>query len=51
MKTSKIPKKVVFLCGASDFHAMDWYRSALKILPERNFVILTDLIEERVIKN
>ena len=44
MKTSKIPKTVVFLCGASDFHAMDWYRSALKILPERNFVILTDLI-------
>ena len=29
---------------------MDWYRSALKILPERNFVILTDLTGGVVIK-
>tara|TARA_Y200000002_G_scaffold365326_1_gene355127 strand:- start:442 stop:1569 length:1128 start_codon:yes stop_codon:yes gene_type:complete len=44
MKSNKISKTVVFLCGASDFHAMDWYRTALKIIPDRNVVILTDLI-------
>lgn len=35
---------VVFLCGARDYHAMDWYRSALNLLPEKRVVILTDLI-------
>ena len=44
MESNKISKIVVFLCGASDFHAMDWYRTALKIIPDRNVVILTDLI-------
>lgn len=37
--------KHVFLCGARDFHAMDWYRSALKVAPDMDIVILTDLIE------
>ena len=45
MESNKISKTVVFLCGASDFHAMDWYRIALKTIPERDIVILTDLIE------
>ena len=36
--------KLVFLCGARDFHAMDWYFSAKKILPETTVSILTDLI-------
>ena len=36
--------KLVFLCGARDFHAMDWYRSALTLLPNRDVCILTDLI-------
>lgn len=35
---------LVFLCGARDFHAMDWYRSAEEILPKKNLSILTDLI-------
>ena len=45
MESNKMSKTVVSLCGASDFHAMHWYRSALKIIPDRNIVILTDLIE------
>nr|WP_319520917.1 glycosyltransferase [uncultured Sphaerochaeta sp.] len=36
---------VTFLCGARDFHALDWYRSAKKLYPEKKFTILTDLIE------
>lgn len=36
---------VVFLCGARDFHAMDWYKSARKLYPEKKFTIVTDLIE------
>jgi hypothetical protein len=36
---------LVFLCGARDFHAMDWYRSALKCSRDINIVIVTDLIE------
>ena len=35
---------LVFLCGARDFHAMDWYRSAKEQLPKENLCILTDLI-------
>jgi hypothetical protein len=42
--------EIVFLCGARDFHAMDWYRSALKIMHERDIVILTDLIESEGFK-
>jgi hypothetical protein len=37
-------KKLVFLCGARDFHAMDWYKSAKELLPQRDICILTDLI-------
>jgi len=37
-------KQLVFLCGARDYHAMDWYRSARLLFPGRNIVILTDLI-------
>ncbi|MDB4324988.1 glycosyltransferase family 4 protein [Flavobacteriaceae bacterium] len=37
-------KKIVFLCGARDFHAMDWYRSAEERLPNKKLCILTDLI-------
>lgn len=37
-------KKLVFLCGARDFHAMDWYRSAKEILPRDEIIIVTDLI-------
>ncbi len=35
---------LVFLCGARDFHAIDWYKSAKKILQFRPIYILTDLI-------
>jgi len=37
-------KQLVFLCGARDFHAMDWYRSAEEQTPKENVCILTDLI-------
>tara|TARA_B100000795_G_C22799743_1_gene441215 strand:+ start:2043 stop:3134 length:1092 start_codon:yes stop_codon:yes gene_type:complete len=38
-------KQIVFLCGARDYHAMDWYNSAKDILPSRKILVLTDLIE------
>lgn len=38
-------KKIVFLCGARDFHAMDWYKSAKESINDREVLILTDLIE------
>ena len=38
-------KNLVFLCGARDFHAMDWYRRSLDKLENINIFILTDLIE------
>ena len=38
-------KKLVFLCGARDFHAMDWYKSAKILLKDVDVIILTDLIE------
>lgn len=37
-------KKIVFLCGARDFHAIDWYRSAEKQVQKEYLCILTDLI-------
>lgn len=36
--------RLVFLCGARDFHAMDWYFSAKEVLPNERIDILTDLI-------
>lgn len=39
-----LAKQLVFLCGARDYHAMDWYRSARLLFPRRSIVILTDLI-------
>lgn len=36
---------LIYLCGARDFHAMDWYKSAKETLPENDVFILTDLIE------
>jgi hypothetical protein len=35
---------LVFLCGARDFHAMDWFRSARQTMPNDQLCILTDLI-------
>lgn len=37
-------KQLVFLCGARDFHAMDWYKSAKQLLVEYDVIVLTDLI-------
>ena len=39
-----VPSSLVFLCGARDFHAMDWYRRAKELLPDVDICILTDLI-------
>lgn len=38
-------KNLVFLCGARDFHAMDWYRRSTENLSNINIYILTDLIK------
>ncbi len=38
-------RNLVFLCGARDFHAIDWYRRSLDELTNINIYILTDLIE------
>ncbi|TCV10493.1 glycosyltransferase involved in cell wall biosynthesis [Sphingobacterium alimentarium] len=37
--------KIVFLCGARDFHAMDWYKSAKEEVKSHEVVLLTDLIQ------
>lgn len=36
--------KIVFLCGARDFHAMDWYRSAKKKLGKEQVAVMADII-------
>lgn len=36
--------KIVFLCGARDFHAMDWYKSAKKKLGVANVAVMADII-------
>ncbi len=40
-------KNIVYLCGARDFHAMDWYRSTQKNIEGSgiNLLLLTDLIQ------
>ena len=40
-----MPKQLVFLCGARDFHAMDWYKSAKELVTDKDVFILTDLIK------
>ena len=42
---------VVFLCGARDFHAMDWFASARQTLPGEQICLLTDLIAGEGFKN
>ena len=37
-------KELVFLCGARDFHAMDWYKSAKTTITTNSIWIVTDLI-------
>jgi hypothetical protein len=37
--------ELIFLCSARDFHAMDWYRSARRKLPDCKIYIMTDSIE------
>lgn len=36
--------KIVFLCGARDFHAMDWFRSAKKKVGAENVAVMADII-------
>ena len=38
-------KDLVFLCGARDFHAMDWYSRAIERMGYSKVSIMTDLIE------
>lgn len=37
-------KQLVFLCGARDFHAMDWYKSATELKSGYKIKVVTDLI-------
>jgi hypothetical protein len=36
-------RQLVFLCGARDYHAMDWYKSAVALSKKYEVAILTDL--------
>lgn len=36
--------KIVFLCGARDYHALDWYKSAKLLLKNFKVEIVTDLL-------
>jgi hypothetical protein len=40
-----MPPQIVFLCGARDYHAFDWYRSSLKLKIYPPPIIVTDLIQ------
>lgn len=40
---SSFDKTVVILGGARDFHAIDWYRTVIRICPQREVVFITDL--------
>lgn len=37
-------RNIAFLCGARDFHAMDWYKSSKEFISDTNISIVTDLI-------
>jgi glycosyltransferase involved in cell wall biosynthesis len=39
--------KVVFLAGATDFHAMDWVKSCLKANPNKKVRVITDLLNSQ----
>ncbi len=43
MKNLKF-ENLIFLCGARDFHAMDWYKSAKEQVKDQEIIIVTDLI-------
>lgn len=36
--------EIIFVCGARDYHAMDWYFRAKEILPNRRIIVVTDVI-------
>ena len=44
-------KKIIFLCGARDFHAMDWYRSAKKKLGKEQVAVMADIISAEGMKS
>lgn len=36
---------VVFVAGARDYHAIDWYRIVKSAMPDKTFAIVTDLLQ------
>ena len=38
-----LAKTIIILGGARDFHAVDWYRTVLRICPTREVIFITDL--------
>ncbi len=44
-------KKIIFLCGARDYHALDWYKSAKLLLKKNKLIILTDILNAEGLPN
>ena len=46
---------IVFVGNARCFHTMDWYRTVRSVCPDRNVLVLTDLIDseshERIVRD
>ena len=43
--------EIVIFGGARDYHAIDWYRVVRKIVPNRDVIFLTDMIDSEGFKN
>jgi len=50
MPSSSKYSEISFLCGSRDFHAMDWYRSALSCTESYEISITTDMIESEGVR-
>lgn len=46
-----VKNKIVFLCGARDYHALDWYKSAKLLLKNYKIEILTDILSAEGLNN
>jgi hypothetical protein len=42
---------IIFLGGARDFHAIDWYRAVRRLEPNKSIVFITDSFEAEGMKN
>ena len=44
MKTNGSNNTIIFLASGLDFHAIDWFKSAKRTSPQKNFIFITDMI-------